>query len=228
MTAQAPPGARRSRRFPAWSIAPRRAEALRPCHGARRPLVREFRRACLSKPVRVRTIGKHGSRPSHRPRPIRRDKLDDRTAADDDRPAAADDHGGLADRRRRQQAPRADQGRDQPRRRAARVRLFRWLLRLPLRDDARGRARRPRTRSSRRAGSRSTSTARASASSRGRRSTTSTRSWARASPSTTRTRSPPAAAARASGPPTTRVRRRAARTDRSNAAADRLTAIRPT
>ena len=37
------------------------------------------------------------------------------------------------------QAPRADQGRDQPGHRPARLRLLRRLLRLPLRDDARGR-----------------------------------------------------------------------------------------
>ena len=47
----------------------------------------------------------------------------------------------------------------------------------------------------------------------GARSTTSTRSWAPASRSTTRTRSPPAAAARASAPRTTRAPRGPARTD---------------
>ena len=42
------------------------------------------------------------------------------------------------DRRRRLEAGRADEGRDEPRDRVARVRLFRRLQRLSLRDDARG------------------------------------------------------------------------------------------
>ena len=53
------------------------------------------------------------------------------------------------------------------------------------------------------------------------RSTTSTRSWVPASRSTTRTRWRPAAAARASAPPTMAARRRAARTDRHRPTAGR-------
>ena len=97
--------------------------------------------------------------------------------------------------------------------RPARLRLLRRLLRLPLRDDARGRPDARGQASSTSAASRSTSTARASTSCRARRSTTSTPSWAPASRSTTRTRWRPAAAAPASGPPTTAARPRAARTD---------------
>ena len=54
-----------------------------------------------------------------------------------DRPAA--DTVVSPHRRRGRQAPRADEGRDQPGDRAARLRVLRRLLRLPLRDDARGR-----------------------------------------------------------------------------------------
>src|ERR671930_298463 len=53
-------------------------------------------------------------------------RLDDRTATD--RP--------LPQRRRGPEAARADEGGDEPEHRAARVRVFGGLLRLPLRDDA--------------------------------------------------------------------------------------------
>src|SRR3954449_3337022 len=84
-------------------------------------LVREFRRVRLSKPVAVRTMC---ARTDLTPTPalLRRDTPDDRTAADDN---------GLADRCRRAQAHGADEGRDQSCDRPARLRLFRWLLRLP-------------------------------------------------------------------------------------------------
>ena len=180
----------------------------------------DFSAGCLSKPVVVRTMC--ATPPScglSRP-PMLRPKEDVARMIEQQplvtEPMVPDaDHGRVPDRRGRRQAPRADQGRDQPGHRAARLRLLRRVLRLPLRDDARGRpdagGQGPRA-----SGIKVYVDGQSVASCRARRSTTSTRSWAPASRSTTRTPSRPVAAARASAPRTTVARRRAARTDLSS------------
>src|SRR5262245_66199018 len=79
------------------------------------------RRGWLSEAVALRTIYAVDA-------PRRRPSSDDRTAA----------NGPLPERRRSRQAARPHEGRAEPEHRAAGVRVLRWLLGLPLRDDARG------------------------------------------------------------------------------------------